>query len=103
VASLQEQLYRGWQEKPAPTFTENLVYRVGVAENGDILGFKFANDPALAHVKETPLLDLRYNPTEASGREPIAQFRVVFRPDEILEISPWYGEAPESNPAPSPR
>jgi hypothetical protein len=104
IRPLQGKLYDGWNTKPPQSFTTNLEYRVGVAENGDILGFKFANDAALKYVKETPLLDLRYNPTSATAsRSPIAQFFVVFRPDGILEISPWnYSSEVKPSPLPSP-
>lgn len=91
IMALQAKLYKGWNAKPPQSFTTNLEYRVGVAENGDILGFKFANDAALTYVKETPLLDLRYNPTGATPSPvPVAQLLVIFRPDGILEISPWH-------------
>ena len=92
IVALQSKLYKGWNAKPPQSFTTKLEYRVGVAENGDILGFKFANDAALTYVKETPLLDLRYNPTGATPSPvPVAQLLVIFRPDGILEISPWHG------------
>jgi Domain of unknown function (DUF4335) len=91
IVAVQSKLYKGWSAKPPQSFTTNLEYRVGVAENGDILGFKFANDAALNYVKETPLLDLRYNPTGATPSPvPVAQLLVIFRPDGILEISPWH-------------
>lgn len=94
IVALQSKLYKGWNAKPPQSFTTNLEYRVGVAENGDILGFKFANDAALTYVKETPLLDLRYNPTGATPSPvPVAQLLVIFRPDGILEISPWHSTA----------
>jgi hypothetical protein len=94
IEGLQTKLYQEWNYKPIPTFKTDLEYRVGVAENGDILGFKYANDAALAYVKETPLLDLRYNSTGAS-REPVAQLRVVFKPNSVLEVSPWDGTPSE--------
>jgi hypothetical protein len=87
--SLYDTLDQSW--RTTPTFTEDLVYRVGVAENGDILGFRYVNQPALDFVKETPLLDLRYNPTDTPRREALAQFKVVFKPNGVLEISPWDG------------
>jgi Domain of unknown function (DUF4335) len=102
IVALQSKLYRGWTTKPPQSFTTNLEYRVGVAENGDILGFKFANDAALTYVKETPLLDLRYNPTGAAPSPvPVAQLLVVFRPDGILEVSPWHGTPEKPSPMPS--
>jgi hypothetical protein len=98
IEGLQTKLYQEWNYKPIPTFKTDLEYRVGVAENGDILGFKYANDAALTYVKETPLLDLRYNSTGAS-REPVAQLRVVFKPNSVLEVSPWDG-TPSEQPSP---
>ncbi|WP_088890220.1 DUF4335 domain-containing protein [Leptolyngbya ohadii] len=95
--ALYDRLDRSWLTEP--TFNEELVYRVGVARSGEILGFRFANDPALNFVNETPLVDLRYPQNEANSQEPIAQFKVVFKPDGVLEISPWNGQAV---PAPSP-
>jgi len=98
IVALQSKLYKGWIAKPLQSFTTNLEYRVGVAENGDILGFKFANDAALTYVKETPLLDLRYNSAGATPTSPapVAQLLVIFRPDGILEISPWNGTTANS-------
>ncbi|NJR40463.1 MAG: DUF4335 domain-containing protein [Leptolyngbyaceae cyanobacterium CSU_1_4] len=99
IVALQSKLYKGWNTKPPQSFTTNLEYRVGVAENGDILGFKFANDAALTYVKETPLLDLRYNPTGATPSPvPVAQLLVIFRPDGILEISPWHSTVEKPSP-----
>jgi Domain of unknown function (DUF4335) len=88
---LRDQLDEAWGATPA--FDEDLVYRVGVADNGDILGFKYVNPASIAHVNETPLLDLRYNPIESNTatQEPIAQFRVVFTPSGVIEVSPWNG------------
>lgn len=96
---LYDRLDRGWTIPP--TFKEELIYRVGVAPSGEVLGFKFANDPALNFVNETPLLDLRYPASEANSQEPIAQFRVVFKPDGVLEVSPWHGQS-QPSPVPSP-
>lgn len=103
IEETQAKLYRGWNTKPPQTFKTDLEYRVGVAEDGDILGFKYLNDAALTYVKETPLLDLRYNPTGATpSAEPIAQFLVVFKPEGILEVSPWIGTQTKPKATPSP-
>ncbi|MBE9181228.1 DUF4335 domain-containing protein [Oculatella sp. LEGE 06141] len=96
---LRDQLDAAWTQ--TPDFDEDLVYRVAVAENGDILGFRYGNDAALTYVNETPLLDLRYNPvTEASSTEPLAQFRIVFTPEGAIEVSPWHGrvDPPDETP-----
>jgi len=88
---LRNQLDQAWTK--TPEFDSDLIYRVGVSENGDILGFKYVNQDSIAHVDETPLPDLRYNSVDPSAisREPIAQFRVVFTPRGAIEVSPWAG------------
>lgn len=98
TAELQGELYDGWEEKPAPTFTEPLEYRVGVDEDGQVVGYKFVNDPALDYLEEIPLSDIQLPstaPSEATSTSSIAQFLVIFRPDGVLEISPWYGLPPD--------
>lgn len=81
------------------TFEEDLIYRIGVAENGDILGFKQVNEAAIDYTDETPLLGLLYRPVEGTlpAEEPIAQFRVVFTPDGVVQVSPWYGRPVEES------
>lgn len=106
TVQLQSQLADAWEQDIE--FDENLIYRVGVAENGDILGFRYVNEPALDYVEQTPLLDLRYNPVEANPEEPIGQFRVVFTPERVVEVSSWYGRptasasANDEDSSPSP-
>ncbi|MBR8838494.1 MAG: DUF4335 domain-containing protein [Stigonema ocellatum SAG 48.90 = DSM 106950] len=76
-------------------FKEDLVYRVGVAADGGIIGYKPVNKGANDAVVSTPLPHLLYNPVSStnSTKEPIAQFRVVFTRKGVLEISPWRGYA----------
>lgn len=108
TGELQSDLYAAWDEKPAPTFTEPLEYQVGVDESGNIVGYNFANDAALNYVEEIPLSDVQFEAPDATEADPgaetserIAQFLVVFRPEGIIEISPWYG-LPPSDPETSP-
>jgi hypothetical protein len=93
IADLQNQLRdrldEAWTEEPA--FSEALEYRVRVAEDGEILGFRFVNDAALENVEEVPLGDLSYTETEDSIQEPTAEYRVVFTPAGAIEVSPWHG------------
>ncbi|MDX2214119.1 MAG: DUF4335 domain-containing protein [Oculatellaceae cyanobacterium bins.114] len=99
--ALRSELDEAWSTRPS--FTEDLIYRVGVAENGDIIGFDYENDAALEHRQEVPLLDLLYNPTDTPTNEPIADFRVVFTPQGVVEVSPWHGRVtPESSPTSTP-
>ena len=99
---LQDKLDQTW--KTVPTFTKDLEYRVGLATNGDVVGYSFVNSEALQYKQEIPLPELLRVPVATAGTtgainpEPIAQFRVVFKTTGGLEISPWYGEA-EPQPA----
>jgi hypothetical protein len=75
------------------TFGEDAMFRVGVAENGDILGFRPANQVAIEGVDETPMLELLYLPVgeELRQDEPMVEMKVVFTPDGVVEVSPWHG------------
>ncbi|MDJ0675563.1 MAG: DUF4335 domain-containing protein [Calothrix sp. MO_167.B42] len=78
---------------------QDLVYRVGVAADGAIVGYKAVNKEANKQVETTPLSQLLYNSADQKPitNEPIAQFRVVFRREnkeqqkQVLEVSPWNG------------
>ncbi|MBF2090470.1 MAG: DUF4335 domain-containing protein [Synechococcales cyanobacterium K44_A2020_017] len=97
MVQLQENLFDSWTQEHS--FEDALVYRVAVAENGDVLGFKYVNDAALVRVDETPLPDLQYTllDPEAAQQEPVAQYRVVFTPAGAVEVSPWHGRLPEAS------
>lgn len=73
--------------------TSDVVYRVGVAADGAIVGYKAVNKGANEIVDKTPLPNLLYNPATRGPitKEPIGQFRVVFTKLGVLEISPWLG------------
>ncbi|MEB3356935.1 MAG: DUF4335 domain-containing protein [Synechococcales bacterium] len=88
---LRDRIADDWDQ--STTFDEDLVYRVGVDADGNIVGFRYVNDAALENIDETPLLDLVVLPTNevAAGEEPIGQFRVVFTNDGVIQVSPWYG------------
>jgi Domain of unknown function (DUF4335) len=71
---------------------QSLVYRVGVAADGAILGYKAVNSSASDAASQTPLPNLLYNSaTRDASKEPLAQFKVVFTPRGVLETSPWFG------------
>ncbi|AKG21896.1 DUF4335 domain-containing protein [Calothrix sp. 336/3] len=73
--------------------SEDLVYRVGVAADGSIVGYKAVNSKANDAIEKTPLPNLLYNPAKRNpiSKEPIAQFRVVFTGDGVPQVSPWRG------------
>jgi len=86
---LRDRLDEAWTQEA--DFPEELIYRVRVAANGDILGFRYMNDAAVENADKTPLLDLQYNPTDNTTPEASTEFRVVFTPGGVIEVSPWYG------------
>jgi hypothetical protein len=99
LRALNRQLYN--QINPAWTnrseLPENLVYRLGVAADGSIIGYKAVNQIASNVIEKTPLPQLLYNPANAKANQSIAQFKVVFTQTGILQISPWggYTKTPE--------
>jgi hypothetical protein len=84
---LSDQINMGWKGKPK--LEQDLIYRVTVAKDGAIVGYKSVS-PELADDQKTPLPDLLYKPVggKATG-EPLADFRVVFTTGGVLQISPW--------------
>jgi hypothetical protein len=74
---------------------EDLVYRIGVTADGAIVGYKATNKEANQAIEKTPLPKLLYNPAKRGviNNEPIAQFRVVFTQQGVLQVSPWRGYA----------
>ncbi|BAB76279.1 all4580 [Nostoc sp. PCC 7120 = FACHB-418] len=85
------QIEPAWNSRSA--VKENLIYRVGVAADGAIVGYKAVNQGANAGIELTPLPNLLYNPANRPpiANEPIAQFKVVFTNNGVLEVSPWRG------------
>lgn len=93
ISDLRDRLDDAWDNDPS--FDEPVEYRVGVSEAGDIVGFRYPGDNrdlAIEAVDELPLMDLLVLPDEPEALEnqPIAQLRVVFRPDGVIEVSSWY-------------
>jgi hypothetical protein len=95
LRSLNRQVYNSinpaWANRS--TLPEDVVYRIGVAADGAIIGYKAVNKSANDVVDQTPLPSLLYNPATRSAvpNEAIAQYRVVFRKQGVLEVSPWNG------------
>ncbi|MTJ48973.1 DUF4335 domain-containing protein [Dolichospermum sp. UHCC 0259] len=85
------QIHPAWTKRSE--LSEDLVYRLGVAADGSIVGYKAVNQKASDAIEKTPLPKLLYNPANRLPNEPIAQFKVVFTQKGVLEISPWLGYA----------
>ncbi len=68
----------------------DLIYRVTVAADGSIIGYKPINPAAADEVDKIPLPDL-LNQQVVSGdnNQSTAEFRVLFTQQGLLEVTPW--------------
>ena len=85
------QINQAWTNRGG--LNEDVVYRVGVAADGAIVGYKAVNSVANQLVGKTPLPTQLYNPARSGSNtnEPIAQVRIVFTKRGVLQVSPWRG------------
>ncbi len=85
------QVNQAWENRGE--LQSDIVYRIGTAADGAIIGYKAIDKTANAAIDQTPLPKLLYSPASsgAIANEPIAQFRVVFRRTGVLEVSAWRG------------
>ncbi|MBE9125616.1 MULTISPECIES: DUF4335 domain-containing protein [unclassified Coleofasciculus] len=96
-AQIYDELSDRWEGTPLSP--RPLVYRVGVTEDGVIADYAPQNQPAWDYVEETPLEKLLKPEAAGIGSEesgfvptkPLAHFQVVFKPDGVLEVSPFRG------------
>lgn len=88
---LYNQLNQGWTRS---NLEQNLTYRVVVAADGALVGYKSVNATANDYIEQTPLPDLLKNPAanRAATQQAIAQFKVVFTENGKLQVSPWNTE-----------
>jgi hypothetical protein len=91
LKSLQNQLDKKirpqWQG--IPNKTRDLVYRVAVNKDGVLSDYEPQNQSAFDYVKKTPLPELFKNSNTVDVEEPLAHFKLVFKPSGVLEISRW--------------
>lgn len=75
--------------KNKPAVNMELVYRVSMAKDGAIVGYKSENSAAVDR-SETPFSDLLYKPIGSRPpAEPLADFRVVVAPGGTVAVTPW--------------
>jgi len=75
--------------KTKPAVDAELVYRVSVAKDGAIVGYKSENSAAVDR-SEAPLSELLYKPIGSRPpAEPLADFRVVIAPGGTVAVTPW--------------
>ncbi|MGL5083638.1 MAG: DUF4335 domain-containing protein [Microcoleaceae cyanobacterium] len=90
-AGLNEKLIQGWVV--TPELSRSLMYRVSVAEDGDIVGYDSINDATTQEEKLIPLPQLLYRaPASSRIEEPLADFKVAFNPNGQVEVNPWTEE-----------
>ncbi|WP_035985432.1 DUF4335 domain-containing protein [Leptolyngbya sp. KIOST-1] len=96
-SDLARRLEENWTDAPRPS--GDLAYRVMVSEDGDILGYKYDSDLALAEVDNTPLPQLTFVPVDGAEpvRERVAQFIATFTPAGQVLVEPT--SAPTAAPA----
>lgn len=85
---LRRDLNQNWQERGQ--IKQSGSFRVSVNKDGDIVGYEptdRTNDPKLAELTPLPKL-AKPNPDPTGAR---GDFRVVFTPSGVLEVSPWDG------------
>lgn len=98
LESLQQQVYdtidRAWTQNP--DFEQDLIYQIWVNGQGAIVDYEATNPLAKSALNQTPLKEL-HQPSADYVRNPtgtdssLAEFRVVFTPAGILQVSPWKG------------
>jgi len=101
LEDLNDKLYdtirSAWSD-PDPSFNKPLEFRVGITEDGFIADYEADNQSAFDYEEETPLPKLLK--PEAAGikeggsvvpQKPLGQFKVVFKPSGVLEVSPMRG------------
>lgn len=98
LPKLQAQISDSWPGTPA--VSDELIFKVRVHSDGTVVDYSPENDAAARSVEETPFAKLgkpivengSSSSTDASPTEPVALFKVVFKPPSgATEISPWRG------------
>ncbi|MBD0343420.1 MAG: DUF4335 domain-containing protein [Coleofasciculus sp. Co-bin14] len=95
-SKLYQQIQDNWKERG---LSQDLDYRVGVTKEGEIAEYVPINPAYEANADQTPLKSLTKpeatsstsEKPEVSSQQPLAQFRVVFRRNGVLEVSPYRG------------
>jgi len=93
LEALQQKLYnqlnQGWETRS--NLEQDLTYRVVVAADGALVGYKSVSATANDYIERTPLPDLLKNPAAnpTTTQQAIAQFKVVFTENGELQVNPW--------------
>lgn len=85
--NLYQQIDGAWEDRG--TIDRDLEYRVSVTPGGTIVNYEAVQPTSQSAAEQTPLPKLRYNTLDEKAE--IADFRVVFKNNEVLQVSPWDG------------
>jgi hypothetical protein len=83
---LQTKLDQTWTNRSA--VTQDLMYQVGVREDGAIAGYKPVNPVSAENASKTPLLNLLATQPNAATT-PLALYKVVFTGSGNVAVAPW--------------
>jgi hypothetical protein len=88
---LFREISRNWDDRDA--VTEDLAFRVSATIDGSIVAYEAVDNTPASADDLTPLPDLEFAPTQAAieAREAIAEYKVVFTRNGVLQINPWAG------------
>ena len=99
LENLNQELYSRIRDSQTSDteYQAELNYRVAVQQDGEIIDYEALNQAAFDYLDRTPLpnlLDLESGDrpdSQGLSNRPLAQFKVVFTPDGVLQVSPWRG------------
>jgi hypothetical protein len=93
LPKLRSKINQNWTGRP--NFTEDLIFKVRVKQDAEIVDYNPENDAAARYAQDTPLAKLGkpiVDGNTASNSDPLALYKVVFKaPQGGVEISPWRG------------
>jgi hypothetical protein len=98
---LEKQLLTNF--KPDSPVTQAVAYRVSMAKDGKIIGYRPDDTAASDFVNQTPLPKLAFIPAPggAAPTDPIASLRATFFPDGTVKVTPWNAPAPQASASPT--
>ncbi|NJR71482.1 MAG: hypothetical protein HC771_24880 [Synechococcales cyanobacterium CRU_2_2] len=82
---LYDNVNKGWTESIEGN--GDLEYRVQLSPDGEVVGFEPLNQAARDYGGELPLAKLK----QSGNPSQVAEFKVVFKASDVLEVSPWEG------------
>ncbi len=86
TADLYNRLDQKWTQNP--TFDEDLEFRVKVNIDSDVVSYEPISSNAKEFEDEVPLSELK----QSDDGSDASDFKVVFKSNGILEVSPWEGD-----------